>query len=62
LNYTLGTSGDKTVVSSNLNLSGTLNITGGTGFTSGTFTLFTYGGTLTLACCPSRCLPTLQND
>ena len=52
LNYTLGTSGDKTVVSSNLNLSGTLNITGGTGFTSGTFTLFTYGGTLTLGVLP----------
>jgi autotransporter-associated beta strand protein len=48
LNYTLGTSSDKTIVSSNLNLSGTLNITGGAGFTSGTFTLFTYGGTLAL--------------
>jgi autotransporter-associated beta strand protein len=48
LNYTLGASSDKTVVSSNLNLSGTLNITAGTGFTSTTYTLFTYGGTLTL--------------
>ena len=48
LNYTLGTSSDKTVVSGNLNLSGTLNITTGTGFTSGTFTLFTYGGALSL--------------
>jgi len=48
LNYTLGTSSDRTIVSSNLNLSGTLNITNGGGFTSGTFTLFTYGGKLTL--------------
>jgi len=48
LNYTLGTSSDRTIVSSNLNLSGTLNIAAGSGFTSGTFTLFTYGGTLTL--------------
>jgi len=48
LNYTLGTSSGLTIVSSNLNLSGTLNITAGGGFTSGTFTLFTYGGALTL--------------
>ncbi len=48
LNYTLGTSSDRTIVSSNLNLSGTLNVTNGGGFTSGTFTLFTYGGTLAL--------------
>jgi len=48
LNYTLGTSSDKTLVSSNLNLSGTLNVTGGSGFGSATYTLFTYGGTLTL--------------
>ena len=48
LNYTLGASSDRTIVSSNLNLSGTLNITAGTGFTSGTFTLFTYGGALAL--------------
>ena len=48
LNYTLGASSDRTIVSSNLNLSGTLNITAGTGFTSGTFTLFNYGGALAL--------------
>jgi autotransporter-associated beta strand protein len=48
LNYTLGTSSDRTVVSGNLNLSGTLNITAGAGFTSATYTLFTYSGTLTL--------------
>ena len=48
LNYTLGTSSDKTIVSGNLSLNGTLNITAGSGFTSATFTLFTYGGTLTL--------------
>jgi autotransporter-associated beta strand protein len=48
LNYTLGTSSDKTIISSNLNLSGTMNITNGVGFTSGTYTLFTYDGSLTL--------------
>jgi autotransporter-associated beta strand protein len=48
LNYTLGASSDKAVVSSNLNLSGTLNIAAGSGFTSATYTLFTYGGALTL--------------
>jgi autotransporter-associated beta strand protein len=48
LNYTLGTSSDRTIVSSNLNLSGTLNVTAGSGFTSGTFALFSYGGALTL--------------
>jgi len=48
LNYTLGTSSDKTIVSGNLNLSGALNITAGSGFTSGTYTLFTYGGAFAL--------------
>ena len=48
LDYTLGATSDRTVVGGNLSLSGTLNITAGTGFTSGTNTLFTYGGTLTL--------------
>ena len=48
LNYTLGASSDKTAVSGNLNLSGTLNITAGSGFNSVTYTLFNYGGTLTL--------------
>ena len=48
LNYTLGASSDKTVVSGNLNLSGTLNLTAGSGLTSATYTLFTYGGALNL--------------
>ena len=48
LNFTLGTSSDLAVVGGNLNLSGTLNIAAGAGFTSATYTLFTYGGTLTL--------------
>ena len=48
LNFTLGTNGDEAVVNGNLNLSGTLNITGGGGFTTATYTLFTYSGTLTL--------------
>ncbi len=48
LNYSLGTTGDRTVVYGNLNLNGTLNITGATGFTSGTYTLFNYSGALML--------------
>jgi len=48
LNYTLGTASDLTAVSGNLNLSGTLNVTNGPGFVSGTYPLFTYSGTLTL--------------
>jgi autotransporter-associated beta strand protein len=48
LNFTLGRFGDKVVVNGNLNLSGTLNITNGSGFTTTTYTLFTYTGTLTL--------------
>ncbi len=48
LNYTLGTISDSVAVSGNLSLSGTINVTAGTGFTSATYTLFTYGGTLTL--------------
>ena len=47
LQYELGTNSDRTVVSSNLTLAGTLNITDAGGFTNGTYTLFTYGGTLT---------------
>jgi autotransporter-associated beta strand protein len=48
LDLTLGTSSDEVVVAGNLNLSGTLNITAGSGFTTTTYTLFTYTGTLTL--------------
>ena len=47
LEYELGTNSDLTVVSSNLTLAGTLNITDAGGFTNGTYTLFRYGGTLT---------------
>ncbi len=46
--YTLGTNSAQTVVSSNLTLGGTLNITNSGGFTNKTtYTLFTYGGALT---------------
>jgi autotransporter-associated beta strand protein len=48
LNFTLGTASDKVVVTGNLSLSGTLNISAGTGFNTTTYTLFTYGGTLTM--------------
>ncbi len=47
LQYELGTNSDLTVVSGNLTLDGTLNIADAGGFTNGTYTLFTYGGTLT---------------
>ena len=48
VNFTLGTTSDKVVVGGNLNLSGTLNITAGSGLNTTTYTLFTYSGTLTL--------------
>src|ERR1039458_3160893 len=47
LQYELGTNSDRTAVSGNLGLDGTLNITNAGGFTNGTYSLFTYGGTLT---------------
>jgi polygalacturonase len=47
LQYDLGTIGDLTAVSSNLTLGGTLNVTDAGGFTDATYTLFSYGGTLT---------------
>ena len=47
LQYELGTASDLTVVSGNLTLGGTLNVTDAGGFTNATYTLFTYGGTLT---------------
>ncbi len=47
LQYALGASSDLTVVSSNLTVGGTLNVTDAGGFTSTNYTLFTYGGALT---------------
>ena len=47
LSWGLGTNSDRAVVSGNLTLNGALNITDAGGFTSGVYTLFTYGGTLT---------------
>ncbi len=47
LQYELGTSSDLTVVGGNLILDGILNISDAGGFANGTYTLFTYGGTLT---------------
>ena len=47
LQYALGTNSDLTVVSGNLTLGGTLNVTDAGGFTNTTYTLFSYGGTLT---------------
>ena len=47
LNYALGAGSDLTVVSSNLTLRGTLNVSDAGGFGAGTYGLFTYGRTLT---------------
>jgi autotransporter-associated beta strand protein len=47
LQYALGTNSDRTVVRDNLTLDGTLNVTDAGGFASGTYALFSYGGTLT---------------
>jgi polygalacturonase len=47
LQYELGTTSDQTVVGGNLVLGGTLNVIAVSGFTNNTYTLFTYGGTLT---------------
>jgi autotransporter-associated beta strand protein len=46
LQYALGTTSDLTVVSGNLNLGGTLDVTDAGGFTNGTYLLFSYGGGL----------------
>ena len=46
VNFGLGTSNASVVVAGNLTLGGTLKITNVGGFTAGTNTLFTYGGTL----------------
>jgi len=47
LQYELGTSSDHLVISGNLMLDGVLNISDAGGFGTGTYTLVTYGGTLT---------------
>jgi rhamnogalacturonan endolyase len=46
LNFALGTISDEAVVSGNLMLNGTLNIANAGGLGNGTYTLFTYGGSL----------------
>jgi polygalacturonase len=47
LNYGLGTNVTETEVTGNLTVGGKLNISNFGGFTNSTYTLFTYGGTLT---------------
>jgi len=47
VNFILGTAASTLTVRSNLTLSGTVNLAAGAGFTSGTYTLFTYDGNLT---------------
>jgi autotransporter-associated beta strand protein len=58
MNFDLGTTSDRVVVSNNLSLNCTLNVTNSGTLNSGTFTLFTYGGnllasTITLGSVPS---------
>ncbi len=48
LQYDLGTNSDLVSVAGNLTLAGTLNLTDAGGFGVGSYTLFTYGGTLTV--------------
>jgi polygalacturonase len=47
VNFVLGTNATMMVVANNLALSGTINVSAGAGFTNTTYTLFTYGKTLT---------------
>jgi len=53
LSYALGAGSSLAVVGGNLALDGTLNITDAGGFTTGAYTLFNYGGTLTTNGSPS---------
>ncbi len=46
VNFALGTNNAEIAVTGNLNLNSTLNITNAGGFTAGTYTLFTYTGSL----------------
>jgi polygalacturonase len=47
MNFTLGASNATVAAVSNLTFNGTINISAGDGFTNGTYTIFTYGKTLT---------------
>ena len=47
LNFGVGSNAAEIAVTGNLTLGGTLNVSDGGGFTTGTYTLFTYGGVLT---------------
>ena len=47
LNFSLGTNTTRIAATGNLVLAGTLNVVDGGGFSAGTYTLFTYGSTLT---------------
>ena len=48
LNFELGTVSDQVIVTNDLTLAGTLNVTNLAGFGVGAYTLFTYGGALSL--------------
>jgi fibronectin-binding autotransporter adhesin len=48
LQFDVGTNGDQVAVTNDLTLGGTLNLNAAAGFGPGTYTLFTYGGTLSV--------------
>ena len=48
LQFRLGANSDEVVVTGDLTLGGTLNVSDAGGFSPGTYTLFTYGGTLSV--------------
>ena len=57
LQFQLGTNGSQVAVTGDLNLGGTLNLSAAGGFGAGTYTLFTYGGTLSIGTLTLGSLP-----
>jgi autotransporter-associated beta strand protein len=57
LQFELGATSDQVAVTGNLNIGGTLNVTATGGFGPGTYTLFIYGGTLSIGTLTFGSLP-----
>ena len=57
LQFQLGTNSSQVAVAGDLTLGGTLNLSAGAGFGAGTYTLFTYGGTLSVGTLTLGSLP-----
>ncbi|HWC58871.1 MAG TPA: autotransporter-associated beta strand repeat-containing protein [Verrucomicrobiae bacterium] len=57
LQFELGSVSDQVAVTGNLNVGGILNVTATNGFGPGTYTLFTYGGTLSIGTLTLGSLP-----